>query len=206
MHPTHSKKDIGIEIITFFVAPVLLIYFNIIPIEWRVIVLLSVSLILLSIIKHERWTKEMVGLGPIRLGRAVVWYSSITIVGVVALKWFAAVVGFVPLDTFALRARPELILFFIPLSVLQEIAYRTFLVQRLRVLTDRLWVRVLLNTALFTFLHIMYPFPLIGLPLAAVAGVTFSYLYERYPNIVLVCAMHAVLNFVSVWLGFFTLP
>jgi membrane protease YdiL (CAAX protease family) len=205
VHPTHSKKDIWIEISTFFIAPVILIYLGIIPVEWRVIVLLCVSLILLSIIRHERWTKEMLGLKPIASAHAIVIYTIVTMLGVAALKWFAAVVGFVPLDTFALRARPELTLFFIPLSVLQEIAYRAFLAQRLHSLTDKRMARILINVALFTLLHIIYPFPLIGLTIAAVGGFVFAYLYERYPSIVLICISHSILNFVSVWLGFFTI-
>lgn len=205
MHPTHSKKDIWIEIATFFVAPVLLIYSGVIGLEWRVIVLLCVSLILLSIIRYERWTKQMLGLGPLRHGSAVVAYTAITVLGVGALKWFAAVVGFVPLGTVVLRAQPELLLFFIPLSVLQEVAYRAFLMQRLRTISSARSVRVLINATLFTLLHVIYPLPLIGLPLAFVGGVVFAYLYDRYPSIVLICISHAILNFVAVSLGFFTL-
>ncbi len=205
MHPTHSKKDIWIEIATFFVAPVVLIYSGVIGLQWRVIVLLCVSLILLSIIRYERWTKEMLGLGPLRHTSAVVVYVGITLLGVGALKWFAAVVGFVPLETFVLRAQPELMLFFIPLSVLQEVAYRAFLMERLRTISSMRSVRVLINAILFTLLHAIYPLPLIGLPLAFVGGIVFAYLYDRYPSIVLICLSHAVLNFVAVSLGFFTL-
>lgn len=63
---------------------------------------------------------------------------------------------------------------------------------------------ILTNAVLFTFLHAVFPNYLINLPLAFVGGIAFASMYYKYPNLWLIMISHAVLNFVAVWYGFFT--
>jgi membrane protease YdiL (CAAX protease family) len=98
----------------------------------------------------------------------------------------------------------RLIVFFIPVSVFQEIVYRGFLMPRLgSILKNNVQV-VFVNALLFALLHIIYPRPEIMLSLAFVSGLVFAVLYQKYPNIVLISITHAILNFVAVMFGFFT--
>ena len=193
-----------LEIIYLFIVPVVLIYFNIIPIEWRAIVLMVVSIIIFRIMRHGKWTREMMGLAHTARVPALIVYGIATVLGVVLIKRYAQSVGFAPLDLSDLSQSWQLLLFFIPLSVLQEVAYRGFLVQRLKEFSFAKWQRIAMNAALFTLLHIIYPFPHIMLPLAFVGGVIFAVLYEKYPDLLLICVMHAAVNFTAVLFGFFT--
>lgn len=199
-----TRTDALVEITYLFVVPVLLVYLDIIPIEGRALVLLLVSLIIFRIMRHERWTKSMMGLSGLFRLKAVFVYAAITMVGVVAIRLYGEALGFEPLNLFDLSQSLQLLLFFIPLSVLQEVAYRGFLSERLKSVSQRRTVRVFISTILFTFLHIIYPFPQIMLPLAAVGGVVFALVYEAYPDLLLVSFMHMAFNFTAVLFGFFT--
>ena len=95
------------------------------------------------------------------------------------------------------------IFLFLPVSLLQEIAYRGFLFPKLKELSSKWWVIIGANTVLFTFLHVIYPTPGIMLPVAFFSGLGLSVMYRYYPNLILISLSHAVLNFIAVLHGFF---
>jgi membrane protease YdiL (CAAX protease family) len=100
--------------------------------------------------------------------------------------------------------KPHFLFLFIVVSFFQEFAFRGFLMPLLKkIFSDGVTI-VLLNALLFAVMHVIYPFPVIGLPLAFLGGIFFAALYHKYPNLILVTIAHSVLNFAMVWYGFFT--
>lgn len=202
-----NSRDVDqafLEIVYLFIVPVVLIYVDIIPHSWRLLVLLGVLILIWGIIRYQHWTKAQLGLAnPFRF-KAIVSWSIFTIVGVVAIIFFAKQFDFTPLNLLNWSESYRLILFFIPISVLQEIAYRAFLTERLKEFSFSLFHRTLLNAVLFALLHIIYPYAAITLPVAFVGGFIFSLIYERHPDLVLACIAHCFLNFTAVLFGIFS--
>lgn len=199
------QEELMLEIVYLFIAPVVLIYLGIIPVSWRVLVLLVVTLFIVGIMRHQRWSREEMGIRRGAHFSEVFWYSIVTLIGVFAIIFYAKKLHAVPLDLDDFQLSWKLILFFIPLSVLQEVAYRSFLMHRLQQLIGSRIHRVLINTGLFTLLHIIYPLPILMLPVAFAGGYIFALLYDYYPNLALVSIAHSILNFVAVLFGFFTI-
>lgn len=96
-------------------------------------------------------------------------------------------------------------LFFIPISVFQEFAFRSFLIERLKEIYSNKFLIIFLNATLFTLIHVIYPNLGIGLPLAFISGVFFAWLYFKYPNFLLISISHSALNIAAVLLGFFSI-
>lgn len=193
-----------LEIVYLFIAPVALIYIGVIPYSWRLLVLVSVSLFIMSIIQYQAWPKKQLGLvHPFSLRATIVWLL-FALVGTVIIIFYARRFGFTPLNLLDWQESWRLILFFIPLSVLQEVAYRAFLTARLETFSFPMGHRVFLNAALFALLHIIYPYAAITLPVAFIGGALFAFLYEKYRSLPLACIAHCILNFVAVLFGLFS--
>jgi membrane protease YdiL (CAAX protease family) len=56
------------------------------------------------------------------------------------------------------------------------------------------------------FLHVIFPNPMIGLPIAFIGGIGFAVMYLRYPSLPLIILSHALINFFVVLYGFFVVP
>jgi membrane protease YdiL (CAAX protease family) len=204
MRGNKNPNQALLEIVYLFIVPVVLIYLKVIPYSWRLLVLLGVSLLIMSIIRYQQWTKVQLGLTRIVRFRSVAVWGTLTLAGIVAIVSYAQWFGFEPLALLQWEKSWRLLLFFIPLSILQEVAYRAFLTERLREVGFSMGHRVLLNALLFTLLHIIYPYAAITLPIAFIGGFLFAWLYERYQSLVLACIAHAVLNFTAVLFGLFS--
>ncbi|MCC6198704.1 CPBP family intramembrane metalloprotease [Candidatus Nomurabacteria bacterium] len=201
---SHDRNYPMLEIVYLFVAPVVLIYLGVIPYEWRIIVLLCITLLMVGIIRYQHWTAVQVGMEQSFASRKLFAWGLFTILAALGIILYAKKMGFEHINLFHWQESWRLILFFIPLSVLQEVAYRTFLTERLRHFSFSFWYRIFLNAALFTLLHIIYPYAAITLPIAFVGGILFAWLYERYPSLLLACIVHCVVNFVAVYFRLFS--
>ena len=199
-----NTNEAFLEIVYIFIAPVALLYVGVIPYSWRILVLLGISLLIMSIIRYGRWTRAQLGIAHLFRPRATAAWSFFTLLGVVAIVYYARRFDFDPVVLGDLASSWRLLLFFIPLSVLQEVAYRGFLTERLRQFSFSRFHRVFLNAALFTLLHIIYPYAAITLPIAFIGGLCFAALYEKHPDLLLACMSHSVLNFTAVYFGFFS--
>ncbi len=196
-----SKRLILVQIFIIFILPVFLIYFHILPIAWRMVVLAVNSLIIYGIIRKEEWTFEEMGLRHDNFKKAIPFYLSFLTIGVLGLFLISHKLNIPDLDVRSYIIRTWI--FFIPVSVFQEFAFRSFLIPMLKKLYSNDYVIIFFNAILFTLLHIIFPNLGIGLPLAFVSGIFFAWLYIKYPNLVLVSLTHSVLNLVAVLLGFF---
>ncbi len=206
MHKSISEtpKEIVLgQIFLIFVLPVLLLYFNVISKDWRVMALVVACLLIYGVMKKGNWDSRTWGLRFDNLRSALIPYLSATLVSTVFIIWFAGKLD-MKVETYWWLDR-HFWFIFILVSFLQEFAYRGFLIPLMeRVFTDRLGI-ILINALLFTLLHIIYPIPQIMLPFSFMGGLVFAYMYVRYPNIILISAMHTVMNFIAVLYGFFVI-
>ena len=203
MSETNSKKIAFFQIVGIFVIPILLMYYNFISKGLRVYMLILMCFGIYWIMRKEKWTLPSIGLSTHTFKKYLIPYLIFMALGVTSIAMFA--------DRFEMEPQsqwwtmPHFLILFIVVSVLQEFAYRAFLIPKLKVLfTDRLGI-VLINALLFTLLHIIFPIPQIMLPMAFIGGLVFAVIYMKYPNLVLVSIAHSVLNFVAVLHGFFVI-
>lgn len=197
-----EKELVWVQILYLFVTPVLLLYFNIIPDNLRVLMLLAVALILFGIVKNEKWSFLDMGIKK-NFMEDIFPYLLFTIGGSLFLVWLATIVPHNPFLEWWESAK--FLLLFIPISVLQEIVFRGVLMNFLvRAFKSPIFI-ILLNSAVFAFMHVIYLNSIFVLPMTFIAGVGFAWIYLKYKNLVLISASHAILNFVAVALGFFVI-
>ncbi|MFZ2072706.1 MAG: type II CAAX endopeptidase family protein [Minisyncoccia bacterium] len=196
-----SKRLIITQIFIIFVLPVVVLYFNILSSDWRIVLLAVSSLFIYGIIRHEHWTHEDMGIRHDNLTKAFLFYLFFTVLGIGFLFLLDHKINMPDIDTKIFFIKT--FVFFLPISFFQEFAFRSFLIPRLKQIFTSSYVVVLVNALLFTLIHVIYPNLGIGLPIAFVSGIFFAWLYLKYPNLLLVSWSHAALNLTAVILGFF---
>lgn len=198
-----SKRLIIAQIFIIFVLPVVLLYFKIIPADWRFIFLALSALFIYGILQKEEWTFEEMGIRHDNFKKSFPFYLVFTILGIGALFLIDYLFNFqVPNNKeFLIKTW----LFFLPISFFQEFAFRSFLMPRLREIYSKKFNVILLNSLLFALIHIIYPNLLVILPLTFFSGILFAWLYYKYPNLVLVSVSHSILNVTALLLGFFNI-
>lgn len=196
--------EINLQIFIVFVIPIILINTGIIPIQYRVWTMGILVSILLFILIKEKWTWQMLGLNTNTFRKYALPYIIFTTIGVVGVVVFGERTGQEEIARW--WTYNHFIYGFFLVSLLQEIAYRAYLIPALGKLISNPLKIIVVNALLFTFLHTIFPNPILGLPLAFIGGIGFSFMYLRFPNLPLVVLSHAVLNFVIVLYGFFVVP
>jgi len=196
-----SKRLILVQIFLIFILPIALLYFKILPADWRVGLLVISALFIYGIIRHEHWTHEDMGIRHDNFKKALPFYFFFTVLSIGVLFLLDYKVGMPDINTkmFYLKT----FIFFLPISFFQEFAFRSFLIPRLKEVFKNTYVIIFSNAVLFTLIHIIYPNLGISIPIAFVSGIFFAWLYWKYPNLLLISLSHAVLNVVALLLGFF---
>lgn len=119
-------------------------------------ILLAISaLFIYGIITREKWNYEEMGLRHDNFKKAIPFYLFFTIIGIILLFLISH-----KLNIPSLKDKSYIIqtwIFFIPISVFQEFAFRSFLISRLKILYTNNLVIILINAILFTLIHIIYP-------------------------------------------------
>ncbi len=198
-----SIEIASLQVIFFFIFPIALLYFNVLPVSSRMYVLLVFSLLIYGVIKKQHWTKENLGITTKNIERYLPVYFISTFIALVAVIIFARSLNFHPVHRW--WTMPHFLFLFMPVSFFQEFAFRGFLMPLLKKVFPDSFTIITVNALLFAGMHAIYPFPEIGLPFAFVAGLFFAILYHKYPNLILVSLSHSVLNFAVVLFGFFTI-
>ena len=196
-----DKELVLYQIFFIFILPIALLVFGVVPLAWRMIALCIAMLFMYGVIQKEKMLDASMGLSKATFRKSILPYTLFTIVGVFIFVTLSNVLNINPKIIWWQHA--HFLFLFLPVSLLQEIAYRGFLFPKLRELSQKWWVVIGANTVLFTFLHIIYPMPSIMLPVAFFSGLALSVMYRYYPNLILISVAHAVLNFIAVLHGFF---
>ncbi len=199
------REQRALQIFAIFIVPPLCIYFNVLNKDWRLMILFVATILLFGIIRKEQWTLSDLGITSRTPLKYLLPYLVATLAAVTLIVQFSEeILPFGPEADWWHRS--HFLWIFLVISFLQEFAFRGFLMPALRDLFSHRITVIVSNAALFSFMHIMYPFPVVSLPLAFLAGLLFAFLYDRYPSLVLVTLCHAVLNFTAVLYGFFIFP
>ncbi len=195
-----NKEIVWVQILYLFIIPTLLLYFKILPGNFRFILLLTVALLLFGIVKHANWTYKDLGINK-NFMKDILPYSLFTGGGVFFLIWLAQIV---PHGQFLeWWENAKFLLLFIPLSILQEIIFRGILMNMLERTFKSVIFIIILNAAVFSMMHVIYLNSIFVLPMTFIAGIGFAWMYYQYKNLILISASHTVLNFVAMILGFF---
>lgn len=197
---TKEKEIVWAQILYLFILPVLLLYTGIIPNNYRFVLLLFVSALLLGIVKESKWTFKDLGIK--KINKQEFWpYVLFTIAGVAFLYWISLITTHSPMISWWKNLR--FLILFIPVSVLQEVVFRGVLMNMLiRAFKNPISI-IGLNACVFALLHIIYVNATLVLPVTLIAGIGFAWIYYKYPNLILISISHTILNFVGMILGFF---
>jgi membrane protease YdiL (CAAX protease family) len=156
----------------------------------------------MGIVSQEKWSLKKLGLRFDNLKKCATPYLLFTLFGTLGILLLATVLkrGVVSnwwmLQHFQYK--------FLIVSFVQELAFRGFLIPRLKSIFVSPKAVILINALLFAFIHIVFPQPLQLLPLGMIGGIGFATIYYYYPNLLLITASHAVLNFFVVLFCFFS--
>ena len=187
------------QIVTLFIIPAILIYFQIIPIQYRFYVLSGVSLIILFIVKVERWTLKELGMRMDNFKSCILPYFILTILAVAVTFLLAQVLDKSSVNIFN---STHFQYGFILVSFIQEFVFRSFLMPKLKILFSLPITVVISNAFLFGLIHIIYPDSLIIFILSFLLGLGFATTYYFYPNLALATIAHSIINFVAVFYCF----
>ncbi len=197
-----GRELVFVQILYLFIIPILLLYFKVLPGNFRFIMLLVIGLLLFGIVKYDRWTYADMGIKK-DFTKDIVPYSLFTIGGVFFLVWLAQIVPHSPFLEWWENAK--FLILFIPISIIQEIIFRGILMNMLRRAFGSPIFIILLNSAVFAFMHVIYLNSIFVLPMTFIAGIGFAWMYYQYENLPLISFAHTILNFTAMILGFFVI-
>ena len=200
-----SKREIVAHILLVFILPILLIDFGIIPVTMRITLFGLLLVLLMFILFFEKWNFKMLGFYKGSIKKYLLPYALFTGVGVFLIVQFAESLTKVE-ELQGWWRYPHFIYLFFIVSLLQEVAYRGYLMPALGKLVGEPASMILINAILFTLLHTMFPGLTVGLPVAFVGGIGFAIMYYNYPSLPLIVISHSILNFLIVLHGFFVIP
>lgn len=146
----------------------------------------------------------MLGLTTHRIKQYIIPYALFTLIAITLITLFGEKMGQEGLARW--WTYNHFLYGFFIVSLFQEIGYRAYLIPALGKLVSKPIYIILINALLFTFLHILFPNPLIGLPLAFIGGIGFALMYMKYPSLLLIIISHSTINFFVVLYGFFVIP
>ncbi|MDR3642701.1 MAG: CPBP family intramembrane metalloprotease [Candidatus Doudnabacteria bacterium] len=193
-----------LEIIFIFILPVLLALFNIVRMKYRFHVFAVMILAGIMIVFSEHWSLLKLGMYVKQLSNGVVYYTAFTILAAAFIVFISKFLKQQPVAKWWLHS--HFLWGFIAISVTQEFLYRSFLMPELQTVFRSALIVIILNTLIFTFIHLIYPNRLINLTMAFLGGLGIASLYFYFPNFYLVSLCHTILNFAVVYYRFFTFP
>lgn len=197
-----EKELVWVQILYLYIIPVLLLYYKVLPGNFRFLMLFAVAILLYGIVKYDHWSYSDLGI-KWDFMKDFVPYSLFTVGGVFFLIWLAQIVPHSPFLEWWENAK--FLLLFIPISILQEIVFRGVLMNMLRRAFRSPIFIIGLNACVFSLMHVIYLNSTFVLPMTFIAGVGFAWMYYKYENLQLISVAHTILNFTAMILGFFVL-
>jgi uncharacterized protein len=195
-----ERELVWVQILYLYLIPILLLYFKVVPADFRILVLVTITFIIYGIARFEKWNSADFGIQ--KNWKKYFWpYAFFTILGVIILLAIKELEIGTPFINWWRNAR--FLLLFIPLSFIQELIFRGVLMNMLRRVFTNMWFIIVLNAAVFALMHIIYLKAYFTLPFTFIAGIGFAWMYYKYKNLLLISISHAVLNFIAMIFGFF---
>ncbi len=197
-----EKELVWVQILYLYVIPTLLLYFKVIPGNFRFMMLFGIALLMYGIVEHAKWTYLDLGVFK-NFMKDIGPYTLFTIAAIGFLFWLSEIVPHNPFLRWWDNTR--FLLLFIPISILQEVIFRGILMKLLRHAFSSPVFIIALDAAVFALMHVIYLNATFILPMTFIAGIGFAWIYYKYPNLILISASHTILNFVAMILGFFVI-
>lgn len=196
----HEKELVWLQVLYLYVTPVLLLYYGIVPGNFRIYLLFGVAILLYGVVKRAKWTYADMGIDR-DWHKSFIPYAIFTLASIGFLIWLSKITTHSPmLDWWENK---KFLLLFIPISVLQEVIFRGILMNMLkRAFSNPIFI-IVLNAAVFALIHVIYLNATFVLPLTFIAGIGFAWIYYNYPNLIMISVAHTILNFTAMILGFF---
>ncbi len=189
------------RIVLVYMLPMLLVVWGIIPFVWHIPVMLSITLFIFYFVHKDKLTLKDLGMVKPNGYKDYLFYLVAILIGLAGILFFAKSLGYTPMLQW--YKHPTFLYLFIPISVLQEFAYRSVLTKELGYIFDEDVQIILANAGIFGILHIIYPKAFAVLPLTLIGGLFLSTLWKIKPNFYLIAIAHTVFNFTAVLYGFF---
>lgn len=196
--PSPARRILSaLQIAALYVLPMALFAFSAVPTRYRYWIFgIGMALPMLEMIVM-RWSLRGIGFRADTLLPYALPYVVFTSISAAGLVLLASLLrkGLTPhsLGWWDPSTAAVIIL----LSFSQELCFRGYLTSKLKVVFERDRTRIVANAALFAWMHVIFPDPLFSMAMTFVAGVGFAALYNRYPNMWLIGASHALLNWVA---------
>ncbi|MFA7244628.1 MAG: CPBP family intramembrane glutamic endopeptidase [Candidatus Magasanikbacteria bacterium] len=89
-------------------------------------------------------------------------------------------------------------LFILLHAFLQELIYRTYLINRLKIIFNNTFIITFFGAFVFAGIHLLLPFSLTVIILTFISGFFWSFIYQKYPSLVFVTISHFLLNWVLI--------
>lgn len=187
--------------IVFFIAAVASIKIGLVPVRYRIGLLVCIVLAASLVLVSGGATWFAIGIRIDNLWQALFLYAPATMAAALIL-W--ALSGF--RKTGRVRwVHPHFLYFALPLSLAQQFFFQAFLLQRLEtVFAVPLAIAVV--ALLYGFMHTIYPDKRFNMILASGGGVMWAILYTLAPNLIVASLSHAFLNVFAVRFSFFVFP
>jgi len=192
-----------LQIVIIFILPICLIQLKIISVNYRLYLLAGVSAVAIAIMSFGRWSFSEIGIRTDNISSGLLPYTIFTLASFIAILMLASFLH--KKGPRKWYADPHFLFLFIPISILQELLYRSLLMHQLGSLFSSATVVIVVNTILFGYIHTIYPHKHLTFLLGILSGLGFSILWYFIPNLYLISISHMILNFVAVWFGLFTL-
>jgi membrane protease YdiL (CAAX protease family) len=93
---------------------------------------------------------------------------------------------------------------FIPISFAQQFLFQGVILTGLLEYFTPL-VAIVSTALIFGYLHTIYPRPMMSFTIGTLGGLMFATVFFWYPDLLLSSIAHSILNFLAVYLGFFSL-
>ena len=169
----HEKELVLAQILYLYVIPTLLLYYGVIPEQFRILMLFSVSLLLYGIVKRAEWTFNDLGIRK-NFMKDIVPYTLFTISGIGFILWISKITpGIEGREYYEWWEDARFLLLFIPISVLQEVVFRGILMRLLEKAFSNPIFIIILNASVFALIHIIYTNTTLVLPLTFIGGIGF---------------------------------
>lgn len=192
-------KEMIASLVFFYLAPILLLAYEVIPREASSAILVLMSLVMVAYAISKPIPAKELGLRRDNFRSAMIWQGALTVFLIVALVIVRAT-GLIKPSYFGESAL--FYIFYIFMSApLQEFVFRSLMFRELNIYFKKDWAKLLIAAAIFSFGHFAYRSPSVLL-MTFVAGFFWGLIYLKKPNFWAVAISHAVVGAVTVFLGY----
>lgn len=184
----------------FYILPIALLYFGIIPFRATFAILTLTGIILIAYAVSKPISGRDLGFRKDNLKSALLWSGLINIIGLLAMAFLWGQGILRPSEYYHNNA--WFYVYYVLLSApLQEFIFRSLALYELNsLLKNKDWLKVLISALVFSLAHAAYHSWTV-LAITFAIGILWGILYQKHPNFYAVALSHVILGFATVVLG-----